>query len=400
MPIVFAPQQPFDYAAAYGYGQVQQNEKNRDYALRAQALAQQQQESIARQQMAAAQFQQNAQMDAARLQASLFPSQRDYFNFAKEQESIAQRGMVQDWLSDREISHKEDLRYQQMNLAIDTVLADTGLSDDEKMDYLMQIKTKIDPYEQRKKKAMVKQEEMQTESMQKQMERQEKLFLEQEKFRAMTAQERLQTIKLPGGREASAFTDPSGKMHIFEPKETAAEKEAAKAPKPLDESKIWRDTITAVKAAYGGPEGLKGDALFQKIEQEFTKRRAAIMERSGLFPPDGQSAVPGLPPLSQKGQALEVPPPQPIEAGQPLEADQRKVMESFAAQENLAEQKLQDELRKNPGSRRVEELEKLRAMLAQRRELYRASGGVARMGPDQVRDWELLNMLIKDLWNK
>lgn len=162
--ITFEPAQPFAPSISAYYGSAMQNDADaprllaarqaqQEFALRAQALAQQGgggyrgggsdiQDAINHRDDAQRQSDQfNAQLNTG--------IQRDQYE-AQSQANLQQsRFQLQAQLQDVELSQQEKMRLQRMKNAVGEVSADPSLTDDEKSDMILQLKTGIDPFQHR-----------------------------------------------------------------------------------------------------------------------------------------------------------------------------------------------------------------------------------------------------------
>lgn len=177
MPVTFEPAQPFAPAISSYYGSAMQNDAdaprllaaqqaNREFALRAAALAQQGgggggrggggsdiQDAINHRDDAQRQSDQfNAQLNTG--------VQRDQYE-AQSQANLQQsRFELQAQLQDVELSQQEKMRLQRMKNAVGDVSTDPTLSDEEKSDMILQLKTGIDPFQHRIATQKLAQEKM------------------------------------------------------------------------------------------------------------------------------------------------------------------------------------------------------------------------------------------------
>ncbi len=171
MPISYEPAQPFNESISYNYGRTVQNDRDGP-ALRQAA--------------------QNVygggrgsgggggdsdiqaainNRDANAMRAGMYLSDRDtQVNRDQFQQQAAvnmQQGRfeLQAQLQEAELSQQEKMRLARMKNAVGEVSADPSLSAEEKSDMILQLKTGIDPYENRLKKQRVAQEQLVKEQM-------------------------------------------------------------------------------------------------------------------------------------------------------------------------------------------------------------------------------------------
>lgn len=183
MPVTFEPAQPFAPAISSYYGSAMQNDAdaprllaaqqaNREFALRAAALAQQGggggggrggggsdiQDAINHRDDAQRQSDQfNAQLNTG--------VQRDQYE-AQSQANLQQsRFELQAQLQDVELSQQEKMRLQRLKNAKGAVLADPTLTDEEKSNLSLQLDTGINPMDERIKTQKLAQEKLLKESM-------------------------------------------------------------------------------------------------------------------------------------------------------------------------------------------------------------------------------------------
>lgn len=168
MPIVYETAAPIAAAGAVGFAQEQAQQRQRS-AQMAAAAGQgggfrggrddgfDIQSAIQNRDMM--QFRQQQQAD------SMAPSARDQFLASAEMTQATHRATLQQQLAQSELSQQENMRLQRMRNAVGEVSADPTLTDDEKSNLILQLKTGIDPLQQRLTKTKLAQETLQKQAM-------------------------------------------------------------------------------------------------------------------------------------------------------------------------------------------------------------------------------------------
>lgn len=168
MPIVYETPAPVAAAGAVGFAQEQAQQRQRA-AQMASAASQAGgfrggrddgfdiQAAIQNRDMM--QFRQQQQAD------SMAPSARDQFLASAEMTQATHRATLQQQLAQSELSQRESMRLQRMRNAVGEVSADPTLTDDEKSNLILQLKTGIDPLQQRLTKTKLAQETLQKQAM-------------------------------------------------------------------------------------------------------------------------------------------------------------------------------------------------------------------------------------------
>ncbi len=169
MPISYEAPQPFSEAISYNYGRLQQRERDearsvasggggRGYGGGGSGGDSDIQAAI-------------NNRDANAMRAGIFLSDRDtQVNrdvFSQQAQALGQRDRfeLQAQLQEVELSQQEKVRLSRMKNAVGEVSADPNLSAEEKSEMILQLKTGIDPYENRLKKQRVAQEQLVKEQM-------------------------------------------------------------------------------------------------------------------------------------------------------------------------------------------------------------------------------------------
>ncbi len=86
-------------------------------------------------------------------------SQRDAFHAQVQQQQMQEQAQLHAWLNQQQLSQAESMKLQRMQNAVGEVMADPNLSDEEKTNLAMQLKTGIDPLRQRVEMQKAKLEE-------------------------------------------------------------------------------------------------------------------------------------------------------------------------------------------------------------------------------------------------
>lgn len=235
MPIVFEQPGPFapEISAAYGRGQqysqdapILQRQAESISNLYAQEANRRQQAGMAsdaaRHQMdmqtannsAAAVRQDSAnanQMELGRLgsntrlgEASIDSQTRmnlQHNELQARQAMMQDQAVLGDWLNSREMTRADAMRLQRQNNAVSEVMADEGLTRQEKMDYVRQLKTGIDVGQQRMQATQQKLMQQKAQAEEQQMKIQASHQLAVQALAAKTLPERTSVVAAPGVME-------------------------------------------------------------------------------------------------------------------------------------------------------------------------------------------------------
>ena len=178
MPITYATPEPFAPGISSAYGAAQQYSQDapsvigaasRAAGLRADAQARAEQLQFAyaqanaqSQDRRAALYTQSEMANADRQQQSLnlgaqLTQRNDEATFEGQARMAqqAQHADLQNWLGQQDLSQKEAMRLQRMKAAVDDVMA-SNLTPEQKQDAIVQLRTGIDPLEQRLKTSQAK----------------------------------------------------------------------------------------------------------------------------------------------------------------------------------------------------------------------------------------------------
>lgn len=199
MPIVIAQPDMVSPQISTGYGAAEEWDKWAPHMVA-------QQEAISRANIASAQIQSQASQAAAALQqhGQMFSAQQQAQQreqqYAGEQAITQQaygiQGQLQQqqqhaelaaWVNSQEMTQADNLRLQRLNQSLSAVqegVASGQYTPQEAMDLTMQLRTGIDPLQQRLKQQQVKQEAMQTKAIEQKMAQQKTAQIENEKFEA------------------------------------------------------------------------------------------------------------------------------------------------------------------------------------------------------------------------
>lgn len=170
MPIVF--EQPdaigtaAGQAAAIGYGTALQGDKDRDFYLKAAALANQSRGAVNQQSAVNAQIgnswtQAGNQQAAQGQQADQFAQQQiDQQNQRQAALQAAQQSQAD------QFTYQDNVRLSQLQNGLSAIQNDPNLSAEEKADATLQIQTGIDPYKRKQQAAQLKQQQAETEKVQ------------------------------------------------------------------------------------------------------------------------------------------------------------------------------------------------------------------------------------------
>lgn len=250
MPIVFQPAQPVSPEISSAYGAAAQSAASLPHIV----AAQQQQ----RAQMAA----QAAQAQQANLQASALAQQGAQYRMGLQQSAYdaasarnqrgamfqaqleqapqlqLQRAELAAWVNQQEMTQADQMRLQKLQSALSDVMNDESLTQQEKADYALRLKTGIDPLKARQEQTQTKLMEEQWKHAVKQNEIMTRVESENAKLRSMSIQDRVRPVTLPDGSVVGGYVDAKGDIKVIEGVE------AAKPPKPIP-----FDTVKAIKEA-------------------------------------------------------------------------------------------------------------------------------------------------------
>ena len=226
MPLEIAYAPPMNQGfgqAAFQYGAVGQDERNRQAALEAQLrvrqqAAQEQQQAfgqnlatanygldVARFSHVAQQAAANYGLEAAKFQAAQAPSARDIWQDENQAKQMEQQFKLRSWLSEQELSQAEKLRLQrlegQLSFIRERAPTELGgnntLTQEEFSDALMFLNTGIEPLRQRMQTSAMLHTRMQTQQMQTQMDHQLELWNRQQQYMNDPANFQFATIPHP-----------------------------------------------------------------------------------------------------------------------------------------------------------------------------------------------------------
>lgn len=220
MPINFQPADPFSPAISEYYGRSMQNAADapgiaaaRQRAASAGADASAQMaainarlfESDADRQQAAIINRDRQAFEAEKFRTTLGPTARDSFMANAEADQQRNRFNLQAQLSELELTQQEKIRLQRMKNAIGTIATDPTLTDQEKADFTLQLKTGIDPMEKRNAAARIKSETAQREALIENTRMQAAIREETLKFQAQSFDDKRRVI--PDARALAEITE-------------------------------------------------------------------------------------------------------------------------------------------------------------------------------------------------
>jgi hypothetical protein len=285
MPIVIAPAAPMSQGISQAYGGLQQYMQDRDYYLKSNQLNLQ-----AQQQMRQAQQQQfEQQLRLAQFQSSLYPSQRDVWLGAMQQQNQAaqfdqqqalsdQRFQQQQQLSQLELSQGEQLRLQklkQQESSIDEMYSNGQFTQEEANALKFQVRTQINPLQSRMDQMRIQQQDMQTKAMKEGLAQQEISGQEAAVFRSKSLQDRIATVTDPvSGEDSSWFEQSPGKWApLAQPRPESTKGKIDDA----NYTKIYLDVAKMVA-------GMKTDMGSAYAPEKQAEMVGKILEQMGLAP--------------------------------------------------------------------------------------------------------------------
>ncbi len=143
-------------------------------------------------------------------------SPHDVFQAQQQQAMQQQAAQMHAWLQGQELSQAESMRLQRMQNAVGEVQADPNLSDEEKTNLAMQLKTGIDPLRQRVEMQKAKLEQQQVEQAMHANAQRQSMENMDSTSRAAEFQKRVLTIPNPQTGEPEQFyTDHKGDLQAI-----------------------------------------------------------------------------------------------------------------------------------------------------------------------------------------
>lgn len=199
MPIVFAPAEPIRPDISTGYGASQQWTQDAPMLQRQQqGIAEAYLQSAALQQRAA-QASQQMQLQAHEHMAGLDQQQANqqaHFTLAQQQmghqsDMQSQHANLQDQLAANQLTRSETMRLERMRNAQADIMANPDLSDEDKHNAVMLLRTGIDSYTQRQHRAQQQHVELQNQQLQRQTAAFDNLERERTAFRNSSFESRV-----------------------------------------------------------------------------------------------------------------------------------------------------------------------------------------------------------------
>lgn len=199
MPIVYEAPQPFAPAISEAYGRTLQNNEDAPRLSRARELA-----AAASQNgfgnrsqgpydtgiQDAIQFRDTMYDRRDQFNASQGPNARDVYQQTGAETMQRQRFELQAQLHDTELSQSERMRLQRLKNSIGEITSDPTLTDEEKKEYISQIKYNISPLQQRLAQEKLQMDQMVKNSMVDDLNARAKLKEDHAKLNAMTFEDR------------------------------------------------------------------------------------------------------------------------------------------------------------------------------------------------------------------
>lgn len=396
MPIVLAQPEPMMPGVSAGYGALEQYQRDRQFALQ-QAQVQNQIE----------QSQRHQQLQEAQFFAGQEPSQRDLWLGQQQQQAQEQRVKLHADLQQMELTQKEEMRLQQMKSAIADVQADTSLSQEEKDDFSLQLKTGIDPLQQRKARSAIAHQEQQDQLLEEQAAKQSQITAKHAAFQAKSLPERIVKVQHPDtGESVYMFEESPGHWGTWPPKgkgagagEGAAKGQMTEAQwsqaygsvvKEVD-ARLKAEAMARAKAKDEGDAGAVGGAI---NAAQGTTRESMIddaLRRRGLATtlqehqsrggkPAGGQPSPDRPQMPQADQEaagrpqMEVPRvPFDPRSGKKLTAEQSAIVGDFVKVRREIADRITDPAQKQKYQGAIDELQSL----------YQSAGSTAAMTPEE-----------------
>lgn len=267
MPVTFAPPDPFSSSISAGYGATEQFDKTLPTlaGLYSQNQNRQQQVSQFAQQQAS-----QAQAQTARNRESAYQTDvqsSDQFElqrrlFAQQQQVQAQSQAFQWATQDRQLTHADQLHYEQQNAGVSEVMkmVQSGqLTEDEAGPLILKLKSGIDLYQQRLQKSHAQDFQAQADLRSQQTANLAKDNAHMEKFEA---------DRIEAGYGTLSFHDQNGRMHVL-----------LKNPKTqewynplLEHNKMGSDQEIKQQEL----EQKRYDNLQQRYDSAFAKREAEV----------------------------------------------------------------------------------------------------------------------------
>lgn len=213
MPIVFAPAEPIRPDISTGYGASQQWTQDAPMLQRQQqGIAEAYLQSAAMQQRAA-QASQQMQLQAHEHMAGLDQQQANqqaHFTLAQQQmghqsDMQSQHANLQDQLAANQLTRSETMRLERMRNAQADIMANPDLSDEDKHNAVMLLRTGIDSYTQRQHRAQQAGTELHNQQMQRQTAQFDRLTAERERYQSQGAQDHMEVVTDPNTGEDYTF---------------------------------------------------------------------------------------------------------------------------------------------------------------------------------------------------
>lgn len=140
---------------------------------------------------------------------------------------MRERARLQTEVNQAELSHREKVEMNRLQMALGAVQNNPDLTAQEKNDLALQLQTKIDPYQQRVSRARVQQEELQNQQIQKQLAQQDIIAANRTKFMTGQFADFTHDVKdAEGNYLGTTLTTPDGKVLQFKKEPNREERTA------------------------------------------------------------------------------------------------------------------------------------------------------------------------------
>lgn len=142
---------------------------------------------------------------------------RDQFLAQRQQDEMQERFRLQAELQQTELTQAEQMRMQRLQAAVAHVSSDPSLNDGQRADLITQIRTGLDPLQQRQAAAQIRRQDAEEQRLNTVAARQSELMQAEAAYNASTAQQRVQNVRLPDGRRISVLDMGPGRgMHVID----------------------------------------------------------------------------------------------------------------------------------------------------------------------------------------